>query len=73
MGTTEALLLCKDCFEKNKEQLGEEFSNRAREVSEFRMKVQHMNKEEFVEHAKNTSCPDCGSDNWKVTDMVENH
>lgn len=70
MGTRQHKLRCLDCYEKYKES-SEYNSFEVFEESSFWIDMEHMGKDELLNHIEDTSCPECGSDNWQLTDESE--
>lgn len=58
MGTRQHQCVCLDCLD---EVAGYESAT-------FMITMEHMNKDELLEHIEKTTCPDCGTDNWQLTD-----
>lgn len=38
---------------------------------EFCIVLEYLNKEEIIKKIKETKCPECGSENWVLTDVTE--
>lgn len=58
---------CHDCPEPSDEE-GEYGDIGELDSNQFWIKMEWMDKQELIEHIEDTVCPDCGSDNWELTD-----
>lgn len=71
MGTLEQKVICQDCYER----LGEEEDTDGLELrheASFWVEMEFMTKQELLQHIKSTECPECNSDNWRLTDESRN-
>ena len=58
MGTRKIIACCKDC-------------EKADRCGEFPIVFEWLDKKELIKHIEDTHCPDCGSDDWHLTDESE--
>lgn len=63
MGTRTIIAVCLDCEEAKR--------GYPTEYGEFSIVMEWFSKEALLKYIEGTHCPDCGSNNWYLTDASE--
>lgn len=67
MGTLKQKAICQDCSERIADE-EDIYGTEVRERASFWITMEHMKKQELIQHIKSKDCPDCNSENWILTD-----
>lgn len=74
MGVRIHLFECLDCIEKygdDPDVEREDIAAGFKTPPHFYERMEHMTKEELLEHIEDIECHHCGSENWRITDYSQ--